>query len=509
VPPIPSSATPCTNDCAALAQLRELIQQAGFTEDAVATVLPSSTGFITPNSPHYAAAMDRTRAETTFNTLVRLFVIGASIPLETARRALSPVTPEALVQMGLATAGDGDTLAPLLTLIPIEGTVVAFDSPASIETGARPDLVNAVTLATLALAHASVPGPAGQTLDLGTGSGILALLAARWSREVYALDINPRAVAFAEFSAQLNGAANVHCRAGDLFAPVAGMTFDRILCNPPFAVTPSKRYVYRDSGMEGDSFARLVAGQAPAYLAEGGYFQMLFDWIHPAGVDWQARLSAWFEGSGCDVLVWRTETLDPLPYADKWIATTEQSDAEVVCALYDEWMAYYRAAGIEAISTGYVTIRRRTATPAAPNWVAIDDAPPLRTGFYGSSIRLLFEARDLLDQGPEHLREVRLQAISGLRLIERGTLRPGRWEMSPPQVCVAEGLRSSATIDANTAALIGYCDGARTVAEVAGALAARMGAAPADVEPACLGIIGSLLGSGFLVPAPAREGVRQ
>ena len=78
--------------------------------------------------------------------------------------------------------------------------------------------------------------PAGATvLDLGSGSGVLAVTAARTARSVVAVDINPAAVRCARINALLNEVEDrVEVRHGDLFDPVAGERFDAVLCNPPF-----------------------------------------------------------------------------------------------------------------------------------------------------------------------------------------------------------------------------------------------------------------------------------
>ena len=64
--------------------------------------------------------------------------------------------------------------------------------------------------------------PAGRAaaLDLGTGSGVQAFLAARHSGHVVGLDLNPRALRLARLNAALNGVENVDWRQGDLFEPV-------------------------------------------------------------------------------------------------------------------------------------------------------------------------------------------------------------------------------------------------------------------------------------------------
>jgi HemK-related putative methylase len=77
--------------------------------------------------------------------------------------------------------------------------------------------------------------PDTSVLDLGTGSGLNAIMAAQRSRCVTATDINPEAVRCARIYALLN---HVEERGeifeGDLFAPLGDRRFDVIVFNPPF-----------------------------------------------------------------------------------------------------------------------------------------------------------------------------------------------------------------------------------------------------------------------------------
>ena len=74
-----------------------------------------------------------------------------------------------------------------------------------------------------------------RVLDMGTGSGVSAIFAARQGVQVTAVDINPEAVRCVQINALLNDMAEqVVAIEGDLFAPVIGQRFDLILFNPPF-----------------------------------------------------------------------------------------------------------------------------------------------------------------------------------------------------------------------------------------------------------------------------------
>jgi len=140
---------------------------------------------------------------------------------------------------------------------------------------------------TLLLAR-QVPAMAhGSVLDLGTGCGLLALLAARSARRVVATDVVEACVRCTWRNALLNGfEVQVDVRLGDLFAPVAGETFDLVLTNLPQMPTPPGRAVggdeaaADDGGHDGWAILDRVIREAPSYLKPGGQLVFtLFDFV--------------------------------------------------------------------------------------------------------------------------------------------------------------------------------------------------------------------------------------
>lgn len=107
-----------------------------------------------------------------------------------------------------------------------------------------PDVFNPVLLRTGSFLARSLPPPrvapaspavAPRALDLGTGSGIGAIFAARRGYTVVGVDINPAAVRCARINVLLNDLeGRIEIRSGDLFEPVAGDRFDLVIFNPPF-----------------------------------------------------------------------------------------------------------------------------------------------------------------------------------------------------------------------------------------------------------------------------------
>ena len=87
--------------------------------------------------------------------------------------------------------------------------------------------------ATLEKAVVRFPELRGCVLELGTGSGIVALMLASLGATVTATDLNPHAVALARSNAREQD-LTIEFLQGDLFEPVGDRRFDAIVCNPPY-----------------------------------------------------------------------------------------------------------------------------------------------------------------------------------------------------------------------------------------------------------------------------------
>jgi release factor glutamine methyltransferase len=106
-------------------------------------------------------------------------------------------------------------------------------------------------------------------LDVGTGSGVCAVFAAKHARRVVAVDINPAAVRCAGINALINGVEReIDVRYGDLFDPVRGEQFDLILFNPPFLRGVPQND--RDRAWRSTDVAERFAGGLHAHLKPGG-----------------------------------------------------------------------------------------------------------------------------------------------------------------------------------------------------------------------------------------------
>lgn len=114
-------------------------------------------------------------------------------------------------------------------------------------------------------------------LDVGTGCGILGILAAKKARRVVAVDVNPHAVCCAKMNAELNGVAEkMETLRNDLFKAIKkNVKFDLIIFNAPYLpleMREKKNWIERAwaGGPAGRQLIDQFILQAPTYLKKGG-----------------------------------------------------------------------------------------------------------------------------------------------------------------------------------------------------------------------------------------------
>jgi predicted RNA methylase len=477
-------------------RLRRWFEEAGYTEVNLlrylgAAELPSR---ILRNEPRL---LDRTREVTLLNALLRWFWLGRSQTAE----AIASVVPEALLLLLLESGlleQDGNLLTARAMLLTVENFLVASDHPSSIARGDS-EMVLWPNPTSRFLSRFAVRRHSRATLDLGTGSGILSLGAAGHSDLVVATDVNPRVPSFVSFNARLNGIDNIEMLMGDGFQPVAGRKFDLILSNPPFFITPKLDYLFCDNSMELDQLCRRLAKEAPAYLNEGGYMQMLCEWAQVSGQPWEERIAEWLEGTGCDAWVMKGLTQHPEEYAQHRFRETTQ-DTGRDQELYDGYMAYYRDRGVEAIHDGLIVMRRRSGD----NWVRIEEVPKTPNGDLGELILSTFAAHDLLleIETDEKLLAIRPKLAGHVRLEQVCDQAGDRWHAESLTLRLTRGFPFHWTVQPLVAEFLASCDGTRTAEQAIQAFAVSANAPFETVRRECLEVIRKLIERGFVVVAP-------
>jgi len=479
-------------------RIREVLRGAGYHEKGLVGTLgpvqlPTRAG---RDLPHF---LHLTREATPLNAMIRMFVVGSPVDAAAARRALEPLPLEDWVRAGLVEVRDGAALGRI-RLLPFRDLLLACDYADTVEPGGQLEQVMGITASSAALADFTVRQPVRATLDLGTGGGVQAFLAAPHSEQVCGVDRSIRSIEFARLNAGLNGIAGLEFLEGNAFEPVRGRKFDLVVSNPPFAISPSLRYMYRDSGIELDGFCQLLARQAPEFLNEGGLFQICCDWVHVAGQDWKERLAGWFQDSGCDVWVLRTDHHSAAEYARMWIRDTEHETPEGGARLYDEWLSHYSRKGIEAVSTGLIAMRR---VSGRPNWIRIEDAPDDVSGPFGDYVALGFQLHDYLEtvKADDALLAGKFRVSPLVRLDETCEWSEKGWRVSAARIRLARGITYSSPIDLRLAGLVARCDGQRPIRDLLVELAAATNSDLDKITPNCLSLLRQLIERGFLLPA--------
>jgi release factor glutamine methyltransferase len=148
----------------------------------------------------------------------------------------------------------------------------------------------------------------GNALDLCTGSGALAVVAAlAGAATVTAVDASRRAVTAARFNARLNG-VRVRALCGDLFEPVAGERFDVIVSNPPYVPGEGAGRGF-DAGEDGRELIDRVCAGLADHLVPGGVALL----VHSSVCGEKATMSALEDaGLAAEVIDRRRGPLGPV-----------------------------------------------------------------------------------------------------------------------------------------------------------------------------------------------------
>ena len=127
------------------------------------------------------------------------------------------------------------------------------------------------------------PAAAANVLDLGTGSGCVAVCVGkhRPRARIIALDMSRSALALAQENAAVHRVDNIEFRLGNWFARLDGLSFDVIAANPPYVAVGDPHLAQGDlryeppmalaAGADGLASLRAITEAAPAHLAPGGW----------------------------------------------------------------------------------------------------------------------------------------------------------------------------------------------------------------------------------------------
>jgi SAM-dependent methyltransferase len=440
--------------------LKRAIVATGFTDAAVRA---TTAGQASSGGMDLAVLLRRTQEATPYHALMRLFALGQSVPRAAIAAALAPIDLDSLCEAGLLLV-EGHNLRSVAMLLPLENLLTLRDFGIDV-TGASlaADYVPPISVSSLLLASFTVRRGGESVLDVGTGGGVQALLAAGHAKRVLGTDTNLRALNYAAVTARMNEMPQIELRDGSLFEPVGDEKFDLVVSNPPFVISPESKLIFRDSGFSGDEVCRQLILGIPQRMNEGGFATVLFNWHHSAGDDWIERPKSWLANSGCDAWLIRFRTADPLSYAASWGRDQLLGRDDPTGSQLDEWLAYFRGLGIGAISFGILILRRRSA---GAHWLRTDtlrEAP----GQYSRQIQRIFSAEDLLQASPSpaDLLGQWMSLAEEHRLDQTLRAKDGDWAVAKSMLSQTPGFDFATAIDGALGAVLAACDGSRTLEE--------------------------------------------
>jgi SAM-dependent methyltransferase len=447
-------------DVDAARTLGEALRSVSYNEEAIDDLLGEDAWSTTLED---VPVHERRLPQSTLATTIRLFFLELPVTRRDAERALGKRGVVALERIGLAEVG-GD-VTPRARIAPVDTLLLASDRLSTDPTDDPPDYVSTYS-PTARLCDFLTPRPqVERALDVGTGNGVQALLAAGHSERVVATDVNARALAFTELNAALSGLENVEYRQGSLFEPVAGEQFDLITCNAPFVVSPERRWTYRDGALDGDDFSERVVREAVEHLTDGGFATLMVSWLGRDDDAPDEHVVEWISDCGCDAWILPIDEASPLEHAERWNAHLAVDGAAYGEAL-DRWISYLAGLDAAVVAEGAVILHRRDGRTTT----RIDEIDEDELEAADSQIRRAFAARAQLD-GRELL-DAPLAAVDALRVEAR--LKRGK--TTGARVRLEEGTWPELEISPATADVIGALDGRRTLRELS---------APREAVAAC------------------------
>ncbi|MDO4898360.1 MAG: methyltransferase [Rothia sp. (in: high G+C Gram-positive bacteria)] len=528
---------PFSGDTSALVELNSVLRRVNYTYEGVETLLGAgpfeamARDQVVPGVYRIAQILGQEPSGETFSQsqqnlayLVGFFLLGQEVAAADMDAALGAGGTDLLLKLNLAEKTDTGLLAAVDVRphAADDGTeiYVASDLGAHQRPGVLPkDHVLGIGHASLTLAQFTERTPVDRALDVGTGCGIQTFHLLAHAEHVTATDISARALAFTRFNLLLNAQAlnldpddleaRVSLRLGSLLEPVAGQTFDLVVSNPPFVITPRKQgevaadqYTYRDGGMAGDGIVSTLVQQLPDVLNPGGRAQMLGNWEIPVAAegeasDWAARPRSWV-GEQTEAWFIQREVLTPESYAETWLRdSSENRDAAAYTASYTDYLRDFAARGVDTIGFGMIWLRKPNPSAAGERLHRFEEITypvqqPLAP-FITEAVAHYDATTALTD---EQLLATHLVVAEDVTEERHAT--PGSEHPSVILLRAGAGLRRTILETTETSGFVSACDGELTVGQILGALEALLGWEGSQPRTALISNIRELCEKSFL-----------
>ena len=344
--------------------LRGFLASSGFDERGLVEILrvgSLSELMPVPEDPRKLREC-MSRVPFPLRVLIYVFLLGGRVPEEVWRKWVPEAAGNALVAARLVEPdpASGGCLWSPVTLYPVRGLYMASDRSTNTDGAAAPVAADFVFNGASQQSQRFLEGipvtPCDDLLDLGTGCGVAAIYAAKnFAKNVYALDITERSMQFAEFNRDLNGLRNVRVLRGDLYEPLDAVTFDRIVCHPPYIPTLGDGLVFASGGNDGEQITRRVVEGLPAFLRPGGCFHGLALISDRRGSPVEQRLREWLgpDHDSFNVLLFIRESNTVARYVSDQICVGVPGFTD-----YEPWKERFDQLEVEQLNYSYFVIHR-------------------------------------------------------------------------------------------------------------------------------------------------------
>ena len=194
-------------------------------------------------------------------------------------------------------------------------------------------------------------------LDLCTGSGIAALVAARdFTTQAFACDLGARAAKFADFNRRLNGLTNLEVKQGNLYEPFTGRKFDCIVSHPPHVPVLKPKNLFSDGGDDGEQVGKQIVQSLPQYLEPGGEFCLLSMGLDTKDAPFEQRARNWLGDANqeFDIAFVARKSVEPSEFITASVMRGAAALEDV-----DRWKDLFRRRGATALVYGTLLMRRK------------------------------------------------------------------------------------------------------------------------------------------------------
>ncbi len=293
-------------DAERLRRTADRLRTLGYTEDGIRERLglDDVSDIELEQYPYYIN--ERLRRRDRLDVAILLFLLQGVIAVEELNTLFDKEERVLLRKVGLLLAEKSSrTYRAAASVYPLRDRLFVadhrFKHMAWTRSRAARDPVMFLSRESYQLARATIRKRARAVLDVGTGAGVHAILAAAHAERCVGTDSNPRATNFARLNAILNDAWNTTFLDGDLFRPVGGERFDVILANPPCVPAPAYELRWRDGGPSGADVLRRIVAAIPDYLQAGGVAQVVTHLGEREGEGYLDRVRRWLSGANMNL----------------------------------------------------------------------------------------------------------------------------------------------------------------------------------------------------------------